>query len=79
MKARSSKAIVTWVVTGSTHTPTMSDALPVTPNQIAEQAIAAASPEAGLANRRGSIVMRRTDRGALAVGRPTLNLQAGLR
>lgn len=41
------KIIITCAVTGSIHTPTMSDALPLTPNQIAEQAIAAA--EAGAA------------------------------
>jgi uncharacterized protein (DUF849 family) len=41
------KVIITCAITGSIHTPTMSDALPVTPTQIAEQAIAAA--EAGAA------------------------------
>ena len=43
----SEKIIITCAVTGSIHTPTMSDALPLTPNEIAEQAIAAA--EAGAA------------------------------
>ena len=47
MSAKSGKVIITCAVTGSIHTPTMSDALPVTPNEIAEQAIAAA--EAGAA------------------------------
>ena len=42
-----SKIIITCAVTGGAHTPTMSDALPVTPAQIAEQSIAAA--EAGAA------------------------------
>jgi uncharacterized protein (DUF849 family) len=41
------KTIITCAVTGAIHTPTMSDALPVTPDSIAEQAIAAA--EAGAA------------------------------
>jgi uncharacterized protein (DUF849 family) len=41
------KVIITCAVTGSIHTPTMSEALPVTPSEIAEQAIAAA--EAGAA------------------------------
>ncbi|SCW72188.1 Uncharacterized conserved protein, DUF849 family [Sphingobium faniae] len=41
------KVIITCAVTGSIHTPSMSDALPITPDQIAEQAIAAA--EAGAA------------------------------
>src|SRR5262252_3283959 len=48
MAAKSdNKVIITCAITGSIHTPTMSDALPITPNQIAEQAIAAA--EAGAA------------------------------
>ncbi len=37
-----SKIIVTCAVTGGAHTPTMSDALPVTPEEISEQAIDAA-------------------------------------
>lgn len=41
------KVIITCAVTGSVHTPTMSDALPITPTQIAEAAIGAA--EAGAA------------------------------
>lgn len=42
-----SKVIISCAVTGSAHTPTMSEALPVTPEQIAEQSVAAA--EAGAA------------------------------
>lgn len=42
-----SKIIITCAVTGGAHTPTMSDALPVTPGEIADQSIAAA--EAGAA------------------------------
>jgi uncharacterized protein (DUF849 family) len=42
-----SKIIISCAVTGSIHTPTMSDALPITPDQIARQAIEAA--EAGAA------------------------------
>jgi uncharacterized protein (DUF849 family) len=41
------KAIITCAVTGSIHTPTMSPYLPVTPDEIAEQSIAAV--EAGAA------------------------------
>lgn len=41
------KVIISCAVTGSAHTPTMSDALPLTPDQIAEDSIAAA--EAGAA------------------------------
>jgi uncharacterized protein (DUF849 family) len=44
---KSNKVIISCAVTGAIHTPTMSDALPITPNQIAEQAITAA--EAGAA------------------------------
>src|ERR1700732_1450518 len=47
MAARSDKVVITCAITGSIHTPTMSDALPVTPDQIARQAIEAA--EAGAA------------------------------
>jgi uncharacterized protein (DUF849 family) len=46
-RARSEKVIITCAITGAIHTPTMSDALPVRPEEIAEQAIAAA--EAGAA------------------------------
>jgi uncharacterized protein (DUF849 family) len=42
-----SKVIISCAVTGSAHTPTMSDALPITPQEIANQSIAAA--EAGAA------------------------------
>lgn len=41
------KIIITCAVTGGAHTPSMSDALPVTPEEIADQAMAAA--EAGAA------------------------------
>ena len=43
----SRKVIITCAVTGSIHTPTMSEHLPVTPDEVAEQAIGAA--EAGAA------------------------------
>ena len=43
----SDKVIITCAVTGAIHTPTMSPYLPITPDQIAEEAIAAA--EAGAA------------------------------
>jgi len=46
MKARE-KVIITCAVTGSVHTPTMSDYLPITPQEIAQESIAAA--EAGAA------------------------------
>ena len=39
------KVIITCAVTGAIHTPSMSEHLPITPQQIAEQSIAAA--EAG--------------------------------
>src|SRR3954471_20533772 len=47
MAAKSDKVIISCAITGAIHTPTMSDALPVTPDQIATQAIGAA--EAGAA------------------------------
>ncbi len=43
-----SKIIVTCAVTGSIHTPTMSDALPYTPQDIADQAVAAADAGAAI-------------------------------
>ena len=45
--ASNGKVIITCAITGAIHTPTMSDHLPVTPAEIAEQAIGAA--EAGAA------------------------------
>ena len=46
-KPKSDKVIITCAITGGIHTPTMSSALPVTPDEIAAQSIAAA--EAGAA------------------------------
>ena len=46
-KAAADKVIISCAITGAIHTPTMSDALPCTPEEIAGQAIAAA--EAGAA------------------------------
>ena len=46
-KKLAKKVIITCAVTGGIHTPTMSDALPYGPSDIAAQAIAAA--EAGAA------------------------------
>jgi uncharacterized protein (DUF849 family) len=43
-----SKVIISCAVTGSAHTPTMSDALPITLQQIAEQSIAAAAAGAAI-------------------------------
>lgn len=45
---KSNKAIITCAVTGSVHTPSMSDHLPITPDQIAEQAVAAAQAGAAI-------------------------------
>src|SRR5690242_5962765 len=42
------KIIISCAVTGSIHTPTMSDALPITPDQIATQAIDAANAGAAI-------------------------------
>jgi uncharacterized protein (DUF849 family) len=47
MAAQQGKVIITCAVTGSIHTPTMSPHLPITPQQIADESIAAA--EAGAA------------------------------
>ena len=42
------KTIITCAVTGGIHTPTMSDALPVTPKDIGAQALAAAKAGAAI-------------------------------
>src|ERR687892_2022775 len=47
MPQLANKVVITCAITGSIHTPTMSDALPLTPDQVATQAIEAA--EAGAA------------------------------
>ena len=47
MPQLANKVVITCAITGSIHTPTMSDALPITPDEIATQAIDAA--EAGAA------------------------------
>lgn len=43
-----SKVIISCAITGSAHTPTMSDALPITPQEIAGQSIAAAEAGASI-------------------------------
>src|SRR3546814_502357 len=48
MAAANEKVIITCAVTGGVHTPTMSDALPCTPDEIAEQSIAAAEAGASI-------------------------------
>ena len=48
MATKSPKVIISCAVTGSVHTPTMSPYLPLTPDQIAEQAIEAANAGAAI-------------------------------
>src|ERR671927_74135 len=48
MPQLANKVVITCAVTGSIHTPTMSDALPITPDQIATQAIDAAKAGAAI-------------------------------
>ncbi len=48
MARKMDKVIITCAVTGGIHTPTMSDALPVTPEQIATQSIEAAEAGASI-------------------------------
>jgi uncharacterized protein (DUF849 family) len=43
-----SKVIISCAITGSAHTPSMSDALPITPEEIAEQSVAAAAAGAAI-------------------------------
>ena len=46
--AKKRKTIITCAVTGAIHTPTMSEHLPITPDEIAEQAVAAAEAGASI-------------------------------
>jgi len=48
MAATTNKIIITCAITGGIHTPTMSDALPVTPDEIARQSIEAAQAGASI-------------------------------
>ena len=48
MARKQSKVIITCAVTGSIHTPTMSPHLPITPDEIADQSIAAAEAGASI-------------------------------
>lgn len=48
MSSASNKVIITCAVTGAIHTPTMSPYLPITPDEIADQAIAAAQAGASI-------------------------------
>lgn len=48
MARKNDKIIITCAITGGVHTPTMSDALPITPDQIAQQSIEAAEAGASI-------------------------------
>src|SRR5258706_2252617 len=48
MSAAQGKVIIPCAVTGATHTPTMSQSLPITPDEIAEAAIGAAKAGAAI-------------------------------
>lgn len=48
MRKPTNKVIITCAVTGAIHTPSMSRALPITPEEIAEQAVAAAQAGAAI-------------------------------
>ena len=48
MPQLANKVVITCAITGSIHTPTMSDALPITPDEIATQAIDAAKAGAAI-------------------------------
>jgi len=48
MARKNRKVIITCAITGAIHTPTMSDALPFSPDQIAQQAIGAAEAGASI-------------------------------
>ncbi len=46
--AKARKAIITCAVTGAIHTPSMSEHLPITPDEIVEQALEAAAAGASV-------------------------------
>src|SRR4051812_7354787 len=46
--ARQTKVIITCAVTGAIHTPSMSEHLPITPDEITEQALGAAAAGASI-------------------------------
>ncbi|MFT6774205.1 MAG: hypothetical protein ACJA1L_001917 [Paracoccaceae bacterium] len=48
MARKTNKVIITCAITGGIHTPTMSDALPITPDQIAQSSIEAAEAGASI-------------------------------
>src|SRR5205085_4821104 len=48
MAQKGNKIVISCAITGSIHTPTMSDALPVTPDEIATQAVDAAQAGAAI-------------------------------
>jgi len=48
MARKTDKIIITCAITGGIHTPTMSDALPITPDQIARSSIEAAEAGASI-------------------------------
>ena len=48
MAQKNNKVIITWAMTGGIHVPTMSDYLPVTPEEIAQQSIDAANAGASI-------------------------------
>ena len=50
------KVIISCAVTGSAHTPTMSDALPLTPADIAQQSIDAAEAGSATSTSRPSVI-----------------------
>lgn len=63
MAKKQKKTIITCAITGAIHTPTMSDALPYTPEDIADQAIAASAAGASILH----LHARRPDDGAVSI------------
>ncbi len=61
--AKQKKTVITCAITGAIHTPTMSDALPYTPDDIASQAVAAAEAGASILH----LHARRAEDGGVSV------------
>src|SRR5258705_11204983 len=70
MASKSDKVIISCAITGAIHTPTMSDALPITPDQIASQAIGAAEAGAAILH-----LHARNPQGGRPTGHPPLFMQ----
>ena len=57
MAKRTNKVIISCAITGGIHVPTMSDALPITPEEIAQQSIDASQAGASILHLHAGILL----------------------